>query len=128
MSGLRELQSLYLRSTRRYYAHKHQLAATANSLLLRKSLQRRIWYDSARQSGQVSKVGRQASERLGAAGLRDLAALHDADPRRIEALAQRNYPFGVSSFRQLPLRPLILSSYKHWSTSYSVPFQNASER
>ena len=54
-----------------------------------------MWHDSARHSSQVGKVGRQLADRLATAGLGTLAALHGADPRRIEAVTQRNYPFGA---------------------------------
>ena len=83
----------------RYFAHSGKLAATANSLMLHKSLQRRMWHDSARQSQQISKVGRQVADRLNTGGLQSLTALHAADPRRIEAVSQRNYPFGNCTCR-----------------------------
>lgn len=39
-------------------------------------------------------IGKLLSERLHAAGLSTLRELAAADPRRIEAVTQRHYPFG----------------------------------
>ena len=68
---------------------------TGNALLLHKSLRQRLWSGSTLYCRQLPKIGKLLAERLAAAGvcgLRELAAL---DARRIEALTQRNYPFGV---------------------------------
>ncbi len=43
---------------------------------------------------QMPDVGKQSGQRLAAAGLGGLRALWATDPRRIEAVAQRPYPFG----------------------------------
>jgi ATP-dependent DNA helicase HFM1/MER3 len=51
------------------------------------------------QCRQLPNVGRQLAERLATAGMGSLKQLAKADPRRIEAVTQRNYPFGAS--RQL---------------------------
>lgn len=66
--------------------------------MLHKSLYRRMWTASPRLTQQVSKIGRAQADRLAAAGVKDLVVLHDADPRRIEALTHRNYPFGALSW------------------------------
>ena len=79
----------------RLYAHKELLAATANAMLLQKCLCQRMWEDSQQQSRQLRNVGRQMSERLAAKGIATLRQLAAADPRRIETITQRNYPFGT---------------------------------
>ena len=79
----------------RYFAHIKQLAAAANALMLQKCLQKRMWPQSDRLLSQMPKVGRQLANKLHAAGIDSLAALNAADPRRVESLAQRAYPFGA---------------------------------
>ena len=44
---------------------------------------------------QVPRIGRQLGERLAGAGIASLQALRQADARRIEAITQQKYPFGV---------------------------------
>ncbi|GMH32639.1 hypothetical protein BSKO_00473 [Bryopsis sp. KO-2023] len=78
----------------RYFPHQQHLAATANSLLLRKCMKLRIWDGSLRQARQLPNIGKLLSERLVAAGLGTLHALAAADPRRIETVTMKNYPFG----------------------------------
>ena len=46
--------------------------------------------------GQVPGIGKLLSERLHGAGLGSLRQLAAADPRRIEAVTQRHFPFGGS--------------------------------
>ena len=75
--------------------HKGALAATANALLLHKCLQQRLWDTTALEVRQLPRIGKLLGERLAAAGLGKLRALAAADPRRIEAVTQRHYPFGA---------------------------------
>ena len=70
------------------------LAATANALLLHKCLRQRMWENSGLQCRQLSQVGKLLSKRLAAVDLGKLSQLSIADPRRIESVTQRNYPFG----------------------------------
>ncbi len=43
---------------------------------------------------QVSQIGKQHSSRLAGAGIKTLRQLAELDPRRLEAIVQRSYPFG----------------------------------
>ena len=79
----------------RYYADQHAFAATGNAVRLAKSLRQRLWEDTTRQCRQLPNIGRLLSDRLAAAGLGSFKALLQAEPRRIEAVAQRNFPFGA---------------------------------
>ena len=47
--------------------------------------------------GITLSAGKQLAERLAAAGVGGLRDLDALDPRRIEAITQRNYPFGALS-------------------------------
>ncbi|KAA6419380.1 MAG: putative ATP-dependent DNA helicase HFM1-like [Trebouxia sp. A1-2] len=78
----------------KYFAHVGRLAATANSMLLHKALRNRMWDDSRRVARQLPGIGSLLADRLAAAGIDHLGKLQDADPRRIETLTQRHYPFG----------------------------------
>ena len=87
----------------RYFAHVGRLAATANSMLLHKGLRNRMWDDSRHVTRQLSGIGSLLAERLAAAGIDHLRKLQDADPRRIETITQRHYPFGQYSFAEVSL-------------------------
>ena len=78
----------------RYFAHVGRLAATANSLLLHKGLRNRMWDDSCHVARQIPGIGSLLADRLAAAGIDHLRKLQEADPRRIETVTQRHYPFG----------------------------------
>ena len=80
----------------RLFAHKQVLAATANALLLQKCLKQRMWDNSSMECMQLQGVGKQTSKLLAAAKLGKLRQLAAADPRKIEAVTQRHYPFGRS--------------------------------
>lgn len=74
---------------------KGTLAAAANALLLHKCLKQRMWDSSGVEVRQLPGIGRLLGDRLAGAGLGKLRQLEAADPRRIEAITQRHFPFGV---------------------------------
>ncbi|KAL0055867.1 hypothetical protein WJX82_005206 [Trebouxia sp. C0006] len=78
----------------KYFAHVGRLAATANSMLLHKALRNRMWDDSRHVARQLPGIGSLLADRLAAAGIDHLRKLQDTDPRRIETVTQRHYPFG----------------------------------
>ncbi|DBB06327.1 TPA: Sec63 [Trebouxia sp. C0004] len=78
----------------KYFAHVGRLAATANSMLLHKALRHRMWDDSRHVARQLPGIGSLLADRLVAAGIDHLRKLQDTDPRRIETVTQRHYPFG----------------------------------
>ena len=80
----------------RLFAHKQALAATANALLLQKCLKQKMWDNCSAECMQLPGVGKQTSKALAAAKLSKLRQLEAADPRKIEAVTQRHYPFGGS--------------------------------
>jgi len=82
----------------RLFAHKEALAATANALLLQKCLKQKMWDSTNVECMQLQSVGKQTSKLLAAAQLGTLRQLAAADPRKIEAVTQRHYPFGESPF------------------------------
>jgi hypothetical protein len=78
----------------RLYAHLGALAATGNALTLEKALRQKMWPGSQEECRQMPNIGKLLASRLAANELGRLRALQKADPRHIEAAAQRNYPFG----------------------------------
>ena len=73
---------------------------------------------------QVPQIGKQHSSRLAAAGISTLQQLSGLDPRRLETIVQRSYPFG-NQIRQeiqrlmvpevkLQIRPLRESLQSPW--------------
>ena len=73
------------------------LAATANALMLHKCLKQRMWDSSGVEVRQLPGIGRLLGDRLAGAGMGTLRQLEAADPRRIEAITQRHFPFGVAT-------------------------------
>lgn len=99
------------------FSGRKHFAAAANATLLARSLKQRMWQDTAVPIRQLPNIGKLISQRLGAAGLGSFGALAAADPRRIEAVAQRNYPFGnqvrVGHVTQLPILAAAAGDHNH---------------
>ena len=89
------LDRVQAKCTRRYFAHVKRFKETGNALLLHKSLRQRLWSGSTLYCRQLPGIGKLLAERLSAAGVGGLHHLAALDARRIEALTQRNYPFGA---------------------------------
>lgn len=53
-----------------------------------------MWSDTTQQVRQVNNIGRHIAQKLAQGGMGGLRALADADPRRIEQVAGKAYPFG----------------------------------
>ncbi|KAL4857947.1 ATP-dependent DNA helicase MER3 [Chlorella vulgaris] len=77
----------------RFFEHVGRASETFNALLLCKSLHRRLWTDSKAETRQLAGIGPLIAQRLAAAGVHTLKQLEGVEPRRLEALAQRHYPF-----------------------------------
>ncbi|UPQ97324.1 P-loop-containing nucleoside triphosphate hydrolase [Chloropicon primus] len=88
-----------------YFLHTKQFAATANCLLLSKSLKQRMWPDSDQHCRQMAGVGQVIANRLTKAGLSTLDDLEKATVLSIESAALQKYPFGSkikSELKKLP--------------------------
>lgn len=79
----------------RVFAHVGALAATGNALTLDKAMRQKMWPGSLEECRQLPNIGKQLGSRLAASNMGSLRALFAADPRKIEAVTQRNYPFGM---------------------------------
>eukprot|EP00210_Caulerpa_lentillifera_P006131 g5858.t1 len=78
----------------KYYGNKGSLASTANAKILSKCVKARLWEDGNGQTKQLPNIGKLLSDRLTKGGLGKLKQLSRADPRKIEALTMKHYPFG----------------------------------
>eukprot|EP00887_Chlorella_sp_A99_P002756 scaffold6.g2756.t1 len=78
----------------RYFSHAGRACEAYSALLLHKCLRQRMWTDSELETRQVSGIGPQASRRLVNSRVRSLRQLAATDPRRLESICQRHYPFG----------------------------------
>lgn len=89
----------------KYYGNQGTLASTANAKILAKCIKGRIWEDGGiNQSKQLPNIGKLLSDRLTKGGLGKLKQLSRADPRRIEALTMKHYPFGNTLLQDLHKR------------------------
>jgi hypothetical protein len=95
-------------SPSRVYVHTGALAATGNALTLEKALRQRMWPGSGEECRQLPNIGKLLGSRLAANGMGSLRALHEADPRKIEAATQRNYPFGGSPILHIHSHLMVL--------------------
>ncbi|KAL5723867.1 DNA helicase [Ranunculus cassubicifolius] len=65
-----------------------------NSTLLAKCLDQRLWDDSPYALKQLPGIGMVTAKALNSAGINSFETLADADPRRIEIVTNRKFPFG----------------------------------
>ena len=54
-----------------------------------------MWTDSQMETRQLSGIGPLIAQRLAAQGIHSLRQLAAVEPRKLESLAQRHYPFGA---------------------------------
>ncbi|RZB59977.1 DExH-box ATP-dependent RNA helicase DExH17 [Glycine soja] len=77
-----------------YFVYKRNYKGTVNSALLAKSLGQKLWDDSPYLLKQLPGIGMVTAKALHSMGVRSFEELADADPRRIELVTGRKYPFG----------------------------------
>ncbi|XP_020576359.1 ATP-dependent DNA helicase MER3 homolog isoform X2 [Phalaenopsis equestris] len=65
-----------------------------NSSLLSKCLHQRLWEDSPYLLKQLPGIGMVTAKALHSAGINSFDTMFEADPRRIELITGRKYPFG----------------------------------
>lgn len=77
-----------------YFICRKNYKGTLNSALLVKSLYQKLWDDSPYLLKQLSGIGMVTAKALHAIGIHSFEDLAEADPRRIEIVTGRKYPFG----------------------------------
>ncbi|XP_022741905.1 DExH-box ATP-dependent RNA helicase DExH17 [Durio zibethinus] len=77
-----------------YFIYKKNYRGTLNSSLLAKSLYQKLWDDSPYLLKQLPGIGTVTAKALHSMGIKSFETLAEADPRRIEIVTGRKYPFG----------------------------------
>ncbi|BAT84689.1 hypothetical protein VIGAN_04212600 [Vigna angularis var. angularis] len=77
-----------------YFVYKRNYKGAVNSALLAKSLDQKLWDDSPYLLKQLPGIGMVTAKALHSMGVKSFEALAEADPRRIELVTGRKYPFG----------------------------------
>ncbi|TYK03118.1 ATP-dependent DNA helicase MER3-like protein [Cucumis melo var. makuwa] len=77
-----------------YFVYRKNYKGTYNSMLLAKSLYQKLWDDSPFLLKQLPGIGMVTAKALHSMGIKSFEALAEADPRKIEIVTGRKYPFG----------------------------------
>ncbi|KAK3033056.1 hypothetical protein RJ639_035682 [Escallonia herrerae] len=77
-----------------YFIHKKNYKGAINSTLLAKSLHQKLWDDSPYLLKQLPGIGMVTAKALHSMGVKSFETLSEADPRKIEIVTGRKYPFG----------------------------------
>uniref|UniRef100_A0A6N2MNN3 Helicase ATP-binding domain-containing protein n=1 Tax=Salix viminalis TaxID=40686 RepID=A0A6N2MNN3_SALVM len=88
-----------------YFIFKRNYKGAINSTLLAKSLYQKLWDDSPYLLKQLPGIGMVTAKALHSMGIKSFDTLAEADPRRIEIVTGRKFPFGnhiKDSLRSLP--------------------------
>ncbi|KAK2981551.1 hypothetical protein RJ640_027976, partial [Escallonia rubra] len=77
-----------------YFIHKKNYKGAINSTLLAKSLHQKLWDHSPYLLKQLPGIGMVTAKALHSMGVKSFETLSEADPRKIEIVTGRKYPFG----------------------------------
>ncbi|XP_059639958.1 DExH-box ATP-dependent RNA helicase DExH17 isoform X2 [Cornus florida] len=77
-----------------YFIYKKNYKGALNSTLLAKSLHQKLWDDSPYLLKQLPGIGMVTAKALHSMGVKSFETLSEADPRKIEIVTGRKYPFG----------------------------------
>ncbi|XAR51890.1 DNA helicase [Bertholletia excelsa] len=77
-----------------YFIYSKNYKGALNSILLAKSLHQKLWDDSPFLLKQLPGIGMVTAKALDSMGVRSFETLSVADPRKIEIVTGRKYPFG----------------------------------
>ncbi|KAH9603029.1 hypothetical protein KSS87_009502, partial [Heliosperma pusillum] len=82
------------RCMKEYFIFRKNYKGTLNSIILAKSLHHKLWDESPFLLKQLPGIGMVTAKALHSIGITTFDKLADADPRRIEIVAGRKFPFG----------------------------------
>ncbi|XP_075106638.1 LOW QUALITY PROTEIN: ATP-dependent DNA helicase homolog MER3-like [Nicotiana tabacum] len=88
-----------------YFLFRKNYRGTLNSALLAKSLYQKVWDDSPYLLKQLPGIGMVTAKALYSMGVKSFASFSEADPRKIEIVTGRKYPFGNHIKESLLLLP-----------------------
>ncbi|XP_072981151.1 ATP-dependent DNA helicase MER3 homolog isoform X1 [Typha angustifolia] len=77
-----------------YFIYKKSYKGAVSSMLLAKCLHQRLWDNSPYLLKQLTGIGMVTAKALCTAGIDSFESMAEADPRKIELVTGRKYPFG----------------------------------
>ncbi|XP_059294176.1 DExH-box ATP-dependent RNA helicase DExH17 isoform X2 [Lycium ferocissimum] len=77
-----------------YFVYRKNYRGALSSALLTKSLYQKVWDDSPYVLKQLPGIGMVTAKALHSMGVKSFVSLSEADPRKIEMVTGRKYPFG----------------------------------
>ena len=89
-----------------YFKMKQNFLGYSQCLLLKKSINQRMWNDTRLICRQLPKIGEKLGKNLSKAGINTFEKLATENPRRIEAICGKNAPFGniiVDLVKSIPI-------------------------
>ncbi|KAK7825009.1 dexh-box atp-dependent rna helicase dexh17 [Quercus suber] len=86
--------SRIVKCMKEFFIYKKNYKGALNSILLAKSLYQKLWDDSSYLLKQLPGIGMVTAKALHSMGINSFETLAEADPRRIEIVTGRKYPFG----------------------------------
>eukprot|EP00897_Mesotaenium_endlicherianum_P003742 jgi/Mesen1/3396/ME000192S02563 len=119
-----------------YFLHMRRYKESIAALLLCKCLRQRLWEDSQHLLRQLAGVGPVTTKALLTANVTSFEALRAMEPRKIEHITGRKYPFGnqvkdaldvLPPKVKLELREAPRSSWKPGKQEYEVTISRDSE-
>ncbi|KAG8366674.1 hypothetical protein BUALT_Bualt17G0104100 [Buddleja alternifolia] len=82
------------RCMKEYFIYKKSYKGAFNSTLLAKCLHQKLWDDSPYLLKQLPGIGMVTAKALHSMGVKSFETLSEADPRKMELVTGRKYPFG----------------------------------
>ncbi|XP_038979014.1 ATP-dependent DNA helicase MER3 homolog [Phoenix dactylifera] len=76
------------------FMYRKSYKGAINSILLAKCLHQKLWNDSPYLLKQLPGIGMVTAKALNSAGINSFESMIEADPRKIEIITGRKYPFG----------------------------------
>ncbi|GMH24878.1 hypothetical protein Nepgr_026721 [Nepenthes gracilis] len=117
-----------------YFIYKKNYKGALNSIILAKSLYHKLWDDSPYLLKQLPGIGTVTAKALHSMGIISFEALAEADPRRIEIVTGRKYPFGnhiKESLHSLPakveMKVEVLESQRQGNPKLSITLTRLSK-
>ncbi|XP_024179709.1 DExH-box ATP-dependent RNA helicase DExH17 isoform X2 [Rosa chinensis] len=82
------------RCMKEFFIYQKNYKGALNSMLLAKSMYQKLWDDSPYLLKQLPGIGMVTAKALHSMGVKSFETLAEADPRRIEIVTGRKYPYG----------------------------------
>lgn len=97
--------------------YREDSVSVRNALELARSLEARIWEDSALQLQQIDGIGPVAARKLIAADIKSIEDLEETDSQKIDMLLSKNPPYGnklLQKLKDFPKLRITLQKMGSW--------------